>query len=272
MGRWVYAEHGRCAECNEPLKDDGRADQRYCGSTCRQRAHRSLRPRLADDVKAMLSETFWSDQEDSARIPGRDPALAASAFNEVMAGTLELANYPGPRWRAHAEQIRNRRPDLWAEFGQSVILAAARKVSIGTCRWCLALMNASMWDEKITPDAATRKLLSNPCDKCSALIASVTTTSGPGTRPGATTPAVDADLARNTPKAGMLHATAACARCRVAQLAADKRKIRKHAHDDELAAMALLGREPHAALPGRRVLDLYQTFSAGWQPRYASQR
>ena len=153
-----------------------------------------------------MTETFCAVRSGGlARIPGRDPVLASAALNDVLTGTLELANYSGPRWRARAERIRNRRPDLWAELGQSVILAAAHPVGV---RVAVPVVSGPHERQHVGREDHPRRghaqTARNPCDKCSALIASVTT-SGPGTRPGVHAPAVDADLARNAPKAGMVH-------------------------------------------------------------------
>jgi hypothetical protein len=92
--------------CSRELAADARADKRYCGDRCRKREERSQRLRLANDVRDWLSDDHWNREEAAARIPGRDAALAASAPYDVMAGTLEITNYNGPRWKARAEQVK----------------------------------------------------------------------------------------------------------------------------------------------------------------------
>jgi hypothetical protein len=262
MGRWVYAER-RCAECNEPLKDDGRADQRFCSDRCRQRASRSNRKHYATAALDMLDPGYWDRIKDAALIPGRDPALTASGISESLEGSLELVNYPGPRWKARAEQIRTRRPDVWTELTGSVILAAARPVPMGQCRWCLALMNARVYGEKINPDAATRRLLGNPCNKCDALIASVTappTTSGPGAPKSTTSPT------RITTN----HKPADCVVCTVADLATRKRRG-IYADDPYLASIIASGQRTHTPTRATGRIDLYRA-DGRWQLRPASRR
>ena len=270
MGRWVYAER-RCGQCQKPL--DGRSDQRYCSSTCRSAASRSHRAQYAAAVLDMLNRDYWQRGIDAANTPGRHTALAASARDAAWAGLLEITNYNGPKWRARAEQVHMRRPDVWNELTGSVILAAARPRTIGACRWCDALSRAAMADEVIIPDAATAKLLGNRCDQCAALVASVTT-SGSGPRPGATTsaPARGADLARSTtPKAGTVHA-AGCVICAAARFAAEHRKSRANANDRELRYLAGRGRTPHQPLPGPEITGLYKSYAGQWQTRTNPER
>ncbi len=159
MGRWVYAERRR-GQCQKPL--DGRSDQRYCSSTCRSAASRSHRAQYAAAVLDMLNPDYWQRGIDAANTPGRHTALAASARDAAWAGLLEITNYNGPKWRARAEQVHMRRPDVWNELTGSVILAAARPRTMGACRWCDALSRAAMADEVIIPDAAHRETARQP--------------------------------------------------------------------------------------------------------------
>jgi hypothetical protein len=191
---WRYGARHCAAGCGTELPAGARADAIWCSDKCRKQASRSRRLVLAEEVTERLSEDFLADREASARIPGRDPALAAAALDDVLAQVLEAGNLAaerGSKWAARAEMIRRHRPELWVEFTGSAILAAARPRGVGSCRWCDALSRAAVADEVITRDAATIKLLGPGCDRCTPTTPAAMTAAGPAgaglaVRPGRT--------------------------------------------------------------------------------------
>jgi hypothetical protein len=265
MGWRYIPPDRRCAQCGQEL--DGRADQRYCSPTCRSRASRSRRLSLAGDVITWLSDEHWADAQADAAIPGRDPALAASASTEAAAGMIELLNGDGPMWRRKVTQIFNRRPDLIREFTQSVIEACARPRGVGGCRWCDALSRAAMADEVITHDAATVRLLGGMCDRCHPLTASAT--------PAPVTAGAPPSSGKGAPAMTAIHPLDECVTCAVADLALAETRRRgwttlaeaKH-HDAELANVAARRAAAHQPLPGPRPTGIYRSHGGTWRLRY----
>jgi hypothetical protein len=256
---WRYGVR-HCAQCPAELPADARADAVYCSDACRKAANRSRRVNLASEVIEWLSDTHWADQQAAAAIPGRHPALAASASTEAAEGMIELLNGDGPMWRKKAEQIRCRRPDLWVEFTGSAILAAARPVGIGACRWCDALSRAAMADEVITRDSGTIKLLGGMCDRCRPLVASVASLSTTATATATTRAglAVSPALATN-------HRS--CTTCKIAELAEAEAKRTRNA--PELAHLTARAKQPHQPLPGMMPTGLYKR-DGQWRLRYST--
>jgi hypothetical protein len=139
-----------CAECSRELPAGARSDARYCGSTCRNRAFRSQRGRLADTVKDWLGGQTWTD-------------VGVTRLDDLMSRTARGVQ----PWRAQAEQLAAYQPAILEAFGMPTLIAAAMPMPAGVCRTCFAVGIAQIRDQPLPiPDAATAALLGPLCSRC----------------------------------------------------------------------------------------------------------
>jgi hypothetical protein len=214
---------------------------------------------MARAVVDMLRDDYWSEQAEAARTPGGYPSLAASAITEAFDRQAEIGNDRKGRWHGHLMQIKALRPDAVAELTESAVTAACRPVSAGTCRWCVALAEAGMRDEKLTPDAALSQLLGPRCKKCQALVASVASSTATATATTRAGLAVSPALATNHKN---------CTTCQIGELAAAEAKRTRGA--PELAHLVARAKQPHQPLPGMTPTGLYKSRGGQWRLRYST--
>jgi hypothetical protein len=99
-----------CVTCGKSFK--GRADARYCSTSCRQRAYRE-RSNLAD-LERQLKEARLRYWEAARRLA----TARGSSLGDVMTGEAQLVDEDGNVFM-HGEQVGTTTPDRagWAAWG-----------------------------------------------------------------------------------------------------------------------------------------------------------
>jgi hypothetical protein len=129
---------------------------------------------MAKDLQDMLATepVRWSE-DMPPDAPGRGSWLAreqvkvAEQMVEQMAEQMNASLSGAPTWLERVERVKHFRPDLRDAFGESVIVAAAKPMPAGACRYCHAVLFARVHKVKLPQfDAATQSLLGTPCGEC----------------------------------------------------------------------------------------------------------
>lgn len=139
----------RCEHCGQALTDRT-ARARFCNSACSLAAFRASKVAQAREALELLAD--------------HEPAPSSRA----MFASIREPDPRGSTWQERLAYLTRTSPTIVSSFGESVLLASAKPMPAGQCRWCVAAADAKVHkNRKPTWDAAHKLLLGNrPCPKC----------------------------------------------------------------------------------------------------------